>query len=491
MRKAILYARVSSKEQEKEGFSIPAQQELLRAYAKKNGFAIAQEFTDVETAKAAGRSKFGEMVQLLKSSRDTRIVLVEKTDRLYRNFRDFVTLEDLDLEIHLVKENEVISNDSRSHAKFIHGIKVLMAKNFIDNLSEEVTKGLLEKARQGEWPHQAPLGYINNTATRLTEPDFHKGPLIRRLFELYATGKFSLVEVRDKLYSEGMRSRTGKRLSKSMVESILKNSFYYGEFVWKGCRYQGNHVPLISRDLYDCVQRALRIDGKPKTRKPCFAFTGLLKCSRCGCQITAEIKKGRYVYYHCTGSKGKCDQPYMREEVLDNLLADILLGIRINNEIADWIVTALKESRQDEKAFKESELKRLGSRHENLQQRLDKAYEDRLDGVIDERYWTDVSARWRCEQDQIQQQIEKLKTAERNYVDEGSRIIELAQRAYSLYKVQEPQEKRKLLDCVLSNCSMDGLTLYPTYKKPFDLLAKGLQTQNKYPRQDSNLLPSA
>ncbi len=488
----MCYLRTCFLEGAREGRILDScQQELLRAYAKKNGLTIAQEFTDVETAKAAGRTKFGEMVQLLRSNKDTKIVLVEKTDRLYRNFRDYVTLEDLALEIHLVKENEIISKDSRSHAKFIHGIKMLMAKNFIDNLSEEVTKGLLEKAKQGDWPHQAPLGYINNTATRLTEPDFHKGPLIRRLFELYATGKFSLFQVRDKLYSKGLRSRTGKRLSKSMVESILKNPFYYGEFVWKGCTYQGNHIPLISRDLYDSVQRTLRIDGKPKTRKTCFSFTGLLKCSRCGCQITAEIKKGKYVYYHCTSARGKCDQPYVREEVLDDLLANLLLGFRINSEIAEWIVTALKESRRDEKAFKETELKRLGTRHENLQQRLDKAYEDRLDGVIDERYWADVSNRMRSEQNQIQAQIDKLKTAERNYVDEGSRIIELAQRAYSLYKMQEPQEKRKLLDCVLSNCTADGLTLCPTYKKPFDLLAKGLQTQNKYPRQDSNLLPSA
>lgn len=71
---------------------------------------------------------------------------MEKIDRLYRNFRDYVLLEDLDLVIHLVKENEVLSKDSRSHTKFIHGIKVLMAKNYVDNLSKEVIKGMDQKA---------------------------------------------------------------------------------------------------------------------------------------------------------------------------------------------------------------------------------------------------------------------------------------------------------------------------------------------------------
>src|SRR5436305_5386057 len=100
---AVLYARVSSREQQEEGYSIPAQLKLLREYGSRNGFRIEQEFVDVETAKTTGRPKFDEMVRFLKSSRNGRVVLVEKTDRLYRNFRDAVTLEELDAEIHLVK----------------------------------------------------------------------------------------------------------------------------------------------------------------------------------------------------------------------------------------------------------------------------------------------------------------------------------------------------------------------------------------------------
>jgi DNA invertase Pin-like site-specific DNA recombinase len=106
MQKAILYARVSSREQEQEGYSIPAQLKTLREYASKNDFEIIKEFIDIETAKTTGRKAFGEMVEFLRRSKNGRIVLVEKTDRLYRNFRDAVTLEDLETEIHFVKENQ-------------------------------------------------------------------------------------------------------------------------------------------------------------------------------------------------------------------------------------------------------------------------------------------------------------------------------------------------------------------------------------------------
>ena len=140
--KAVIYARVSSKEQEQEGYSIPAQLKLLKEYAAKNNYQIVKEFVDIETAKKAGRENFNTMIQFVKADVNIKAVLCEKTDRLYRNFKDYVTVDELDLEIHLVKESEVLSKNSKSHQKFIHGIKVLMAKNYIDNLVEETRKGI-------------------------------------------------------------------------------------------------------------------------------------------------------------------------------------------------------------------------------------------------------------------------------------------------------------------------------------------------------------
>ena len=90
-RQAVIYARVSSKEQEKEGFSIPAQLKLLREYATAHGLVVAHEYVDVETAKQTGRAAFGEMVGYLKRHPEIRVMLVEKTDRLYRNLKDWVT----------------------------------------------------------------------------------------------------------------------------------------------------------------------------------------------------------------------------------------------------------------------------------------------------------------------------------------------------------------------------------------------------------------
>ena len=164
----MIYARVSSKEQEKEGFSIPAQLKLLKEYAAANGFTVVQEYIDVETAKQTGRAAFGEMVAYLKAHPSVRVMLVEKTDRLYRNLKDWVTVDELDVEMHFPKEGVVLSRELRSSEKFMHGIKVLMAKNYIDNLSEEARKGMQEKAEQGIWPTKTPLPVFGVTNSRFT-----------------------------------------------------------------------------------------------------------------------------------------------------------------------------------------------------------------------------------------------------------------------------------------------------------------------------------
>lgn len=145
LRNCVSYARVSSKEQEREGFSIDAQKRLFPGYAEARRLKTVREFIDIETAKESGRKAFNEMVKFLREQGPAcRVLLVEKTDRLYRNFRDYVTIDDLDIEVHFVKEGNVLARDSRSAVKFEHGIRVLMAKNFIDNLGEEARKGMQE-----------------------------------------------------------------------------------------------------------------------------------------------------------------------------------------------------------------------------------------------------------------------------------------------------------------------------------------------------------
>jgi DNA invertase Pin-like site-specific DNA recombinase len=408
-RTAVMYVRVSSKEQE-QGFSIPAQRQLLNEYAEREGIHVVQEFEDVETAKRASRTAFGEMVTFLSKNASCRILLVEKTDRLYRNIKDWVTVDELNLEVHFVKENVVLSEGSRSSEKFMHGIKVLMAKNYIDNLGEEVRKGMIEKARQGHWPTVAPVGYQNNLVTHRIEPDPARAPIIVKLFEWYASGEYSLKALTKMAAAAGLTNRTGgSPLVEAKIHQLLQNPIYYGEFFWLGQLHQGLHEPIITRDLFERVQEVFDAANHPRHTSRRHAFAGLVTCGRCGCAFTAETKKGQYVYYHCTGYRGSCGNTYVREEDLVQKFGEVLQAVRVPQELAGKLATVLRESQTDKEVFVRTSMLRLQQQQMLLRSKLDRVYEDRLGDRIPEDLWTSKSAQLQEELRQVRAVMDAMR----------------------------------------------------------------------------------
>src|SRR5262249_10476513 len=280
--KAVLYARVSSKEQREEGYSIEAQVRLLREYAAKQRFLVTEEFIDVESASRSGRIGFNAMLAYLRKQTACRAILVEKTDRLYRNLKDYATLDvkDWGLTIHLVKEGEVLSPDSASHQQLIHGIKVLMARNYSLNLGEETVKGMTEKARAGIYPSYAPVGYRNvgdANGKRTIVPDPDTAPIITDIFERFVSGTHSVKSLVKEMNSEGVQLR-GHGLHSSPVHQILRKRLYMGDFDWGGATYQGRHEPLVSPETWQRVQELLDARAENRTRKMKYDFAYTVWC---------------------------------------------------------------------------------------------------------------------------------------------------------------------------------------------------------------------
>ena len=492
IKKAVIYARVSSKEQEKEGFSIPAQLELLRKYALDNNIIVVKEFEDVETAKCAGRTNFNEMLKYLKNAHDCNAILVEKTDRLYRNFKDFVTIEDLKLVVHLVKENSTMSEASRSHEKLIHGIKVLMAKNYIDNLSEEVRKGLKQKAKEGYVTGKAPYGYTKkNKRDAIIEEG--TAPFVKRAFNIYAGGNISLEKTCKKLLEEGFIYKdTQHRIYRSQLEHILKNPFYYGMVCFKDEIYQGVHEPLITKELFDNVQKAFRKDNKPKhLESRTFLFGGILKCANCGCVVSGEIKKGKYIYYSCTGAKSPCEQKhrYIRENIIEKQIINALAKIKIDNQQKSWIQSILSESYKDEQKYTQERLNSLLKQKEMLSKRIETIYLDKLDGKISEEFWAKKHDEWSYSLLNIQNMIQAYEKTKIDFITMSEDFLKICSEISELYKFADIEEKQKLINYVLQNFLVEGETLHYEYKMPFNFFALGLNCTKKLPRLDSNQQP--
>ena len=302
----------------------------------------------METAKRSGRTAFTQMIRFLRKHRAPKpVILVEKTDRLYRNLKDWVTVDDMAVDIHLVKDGVILSDASRSSEKFIHGIKVLMAKNYVDNLSEEVRKGMHQKAREGYWPSSAPFGYLNERRDGRSYiiPDPERALLVRNLFELYDGGEHSIKSLETYAHEAGLRGRRGGKLHGAIIHSFLRNPIYAGELWWGGRLYKGKDPKLISRELYDRVQA--RLDGHPYTRasEHTFACSGLVTCGLCGGAYTAEIKKGKYVYYRCAKNCVR-GVKYVPERRMSEMIGEHVRKLCFPADVREEVIDALKSSRR-------------------------------------------------------------------------------------------------------------------------------------------------
>ncbi len=489
MQSAVIYARVSSREQEREGYSIPAQRKLLAEYARLRGFCVQCEFIDVESAKNPGRKEFGAMLRLLQSDPQCRTVLVEKTDRLYRNRTDSIAFEELiekrNVEIHLVKEGRVIAKDSRSQDKFMHDIHVAVAKHYSENLREEVKKGMREKAEQGIYPGHAPFGYKNNTATRSIEVDPQRAPLLRKIFEVYASGEHSLTTLRKTILRE-----TGVQISRAYLEIVLKNPFYIGRFIWQGIEYKGTHEPLVSLELFQRVQDTFAGRNKPKYRKHSFAFAGLLTCAHDGCAVTTELQKGKYVYYRCTHGRGKCSLPYMREQDVSERLGELLKQIYVPETIARTVVDSLHADLNRSEQKRQEQVAGLHQRLAALRTRMDQLYEDKLEAKISEAFWARKQAEYSEQERSVETALSGLShPLTPDCLLTVERTFELAQRAHALYLTRNHAERGQLLKTVLLNCATDGVSLSPTFRKPFDLIFRRAKNEEWSGRVDLNHRP--
>jgi site-specific DNA recombinase len=278
----------------------------------------------------------------------------------------------------------------------------------------------------------------------------------------------------------------GVGLTKGHLEKLLKNPFYLGRFYWGEKLYQGTHAPIVSFELFERVQDVFHSWNKPRYQRREFAYRGLLTCAHDNCKVTAEIKKGKYIYYRCTGFRGKCDLPYIREEDLGIRLGTILKDICIPDDIFAQLQEALASDKGREAGIRAQQAGLLQQRLEQVNRRMDQAYLDKLDGRISQEFWSRKSGEWQAEEEQIRASIQSLREARPERLLDAARILELANKAYFLYLKQPPAEKAKLLKMVLSNRAIDAVSLYPTYRKPFDLIFQKTKTEGWFPGLDSN-----
>jgi site-specific DNA recombinase len=483
--KAIIYARVSTREQEETGYSLDAQKALLQEYCTKNNLAVVKIFSASESASGKKeRETFQEMLSYANKENINNIIC-EKTDRLTRNpkdagvINDWIILNKLNT-VHFVKESFIADNHTRAHEGFMWNMKVSMAKYYTDNLSEEVKKGNLAKAKQGWLPRQAKIGYITTgeNGHKIHVPDPKKSEYIKTMFSYYATGNYSLEKLADEMYVQGFRSKTGRRIPKSNINNYLSDTFYYGYFQWEGKTYKGNHDTLVSKALFDKVQEIKNRKLAPKYSKHTHLFVGKFKCNKCNGVVTWEKQKG-HTYGHCNKYR-KCEaKPWYKESVIDKKISSLFGNLVIKNEyFANWLKKALKENNQSESDYRENNINVLKDNLNRIERRLDNLYNDRLDERISVEVYDTKSKDLIIEKESIIESIKSYSITTNKSKELGITIFELSQKAPTLYAKATLEEKRKLISLVFSSLILNNGEIEFEYTDPFKILATAVEETN-------------
>ena len=318
MKQYFAYVRVSTVRQGEKGSSLQEQRGAIESYARRNNLTIAEWYEEMETAATQGRPLFTKLLRAL----DRRLaagVIIHKIDRSARNLRDWASLGELHdrgVELHFV--HEAVDFNSRG-GRLSADIQAVVSADYIRNLRDEIRKGFYGRLKQGFYPLPAPIGYLDQGGGVAKAIDPVHGLLVAKAFTLYATGSWSLDSLSDELYAGGLRTRTGQRVTRNSVATILHNTFYIGLIRIKRTQetFQGAHLPLIDKSLFDRVQAVLDERSPHKARHHSFRYQRLLRCSSCQRALAASRHKG-HVYYRCQGKT--CPTTCLREEHMDDVL---------------------------------------------------------------------------------------------------------------------------------------------------------------------------
>ena len=485
-RKVVAYIRVSTEEQALHGYSIESQRKVLQDYAAGHNLQVIRTFEESHSAFKPGRPEFQAMLNFLKKQGGTTGVLCYKLDRLARNLQDYATLEDME-GITIISATESLPDGATG--RFIGSIHAAVSRYYSDQLGERVKLALRTKASKGLWPGAPPTGYLGDPSKGPIQPDPVMAPLIKRVFEVYARGDNSLSRLVVLARDIGLRTKKSGTLGKSALHKLLTNPIYCGTIRWQGEICEGLHEPIISKALFDRVQALLHEGSSPLTRRS-FPFRGLLECGYCGCRITASLEKKRYIYYHCTRSRGRCEQAFVRQERLAELLLPIVENVHLTKGQVEMLLEMIHADTELRKRESRKTIRRLKEESTALRRRRDACYEDKLDGKITETRWLELEEQWFVKANRIERQIRLLEADRGPAVDDIQSTFELLERAPDMYLKQSPPEKARLLKALTSNCIMRGENIIPIYKKPFDLVAGGVHSGNWYAREDSNLRPA-
>jgi len=473
----IIYARKSTEDEYHQVLSIESQLCELREFAAKEKLEIVgPTFVETKTAKEPGRTKFAEMLKQIEQGKADGI-LSWHPDRLARNAVDGGKI------IHLIDKGIIKSLkfptfwfEPTPQGLFMLQIAFGQSKYYVDNLRENVTRGMRQKIRNGVWPLWAPLGYLNNPITRGINVDEKKATLIKKMFKIYATGNYTLKEMSEWCKKVGLKSNLDNDISPGQVQSTLQNIFYIGLMKYKSEVFEGKHKPIISKKLFDGVQEVLKERGRPQKIKHNFAFLDFMKCP-CSAAITAEKKikpSGKeYIYYRCTKKKGTCpEKHFLREEALIEQIKTYLQKVSLSSQDTKKVLSELEKDELKAKEQTKIIVQNLKKELTEIEIKLEKLLDVYLNEVISTEEYTSRKQKILTRKLELQEKIRDFEQKGLSWLEPAREFVLKLNYAEKLLNSENYQEMKTFLKNIGSNHILQNQKLIFSFNFPFNLAAE-------------------
>ena len=493
--KYIIYCRKSTEGEDRQVLSLDAQERELRELAVKYNLEVVGAYRESKSALHTGRPITAQVIKEIKSGRADAI-LCWKLDRLSRNFKDSGEIIHY-LQTSVIKEIRTyeaihVPSDSVYQILFTLG----QANQSSRDLSVNVRRGNREKLAKGGLPGVAPFGYLNDKADKTIVINKKTEPYVKRMFELYANQNKSYGEISDILFSEGLRTKTGRKVFKSMVQKVITSKFYMGIIEREGKLYQGIHESIVSKELFEKAQKVTSDKSRPRPSKLFFPFRGFLKCASCGCALTSSVKKGHH-YYYCTNGKGDCEEhrSYLKEDDINLMLKEAFRKLAFDRRLVELVYLASKEKKDSLSNYNTSVIDKLQNDLKSLPLKESKLLDTFLEEKISKGLYDEKSLSIKNEKVLLQKEIRDLEAKKPSATLEPVRNVFMQGiTTENQFDEATSQGKPEIISKVLWNLSIkDKKVLDIQYKSAYQLLAnspKKLSFSELLRRTCSEKLPS-
>ena len=495
--KAVILARVSTEDQEK-GYSIDAQLNRLENYCERNKFSILDRFQITESSTKGDRDKFYQMIKFAekfaKKFKEPVAIIADKIDRAQRSFNEMPVLDRLRkdglIELHFNTDNCVIHKDSPANEIFIWNISIALAQNYTDSLRDNIKRSIGQKLKQGEWISKAPIGYLNirdpHTGKSDIVIDHERAHLVKKLFEEYAKGESSLAAIIALSKKIGLKNSRGKKgyITKSHIEKLLKEPFYYGVMHVKSRNefYPHRYETIISKELFDKCQdvRTGRVRYVGDFGSKDFLFKAMLKCAVTGRKVTSEYKRKKYkngrnsewIYLSPANPIEPSKRAWVREEIVIDQVREALKSIAVPENLLKDLLSYINKTHKNKKRAHRTETADLKREHTDIEEKLDKLVELMIEGRIADEDYKKKHCCLKERQIEINEKLRNYDVADGKFANHLEYLIKVASGAADYFMGSNLKQRREIMKYVFSNLQLRGKKLEYTMTYPFNEFQK-------------------